>query len=117
MGETNTAGGIDEMRLNMFTSFNGDRAGDPNYCIVITDGRSNINNEQTIPSANAARNAGITMIAVGIGENGKVDRGELNGIANDPDNEHAFVMESEAELEGTATSILDQLCQWESVKK
>lgn len=99
------------MRLNMFTSFNGDRAGDPNYCIAITDGHSNINSEQTIPAADEARQADITMVAVGIGENGHVDRAELNGIANDPDNAYAFLMETEDQLETTANAILDMLCQ------
>ncbi|MRC56833.1 VWA domain-containing protein, partial [Bacillus thuringiensis] len=88
-GRTNTASGIDMARYNMFSSNKGDRAGDQNYAVIITDGNSNINRGGTIPAANGARRAGIKMIAIGIGENRKVDRSEINGIANDPDNQFA----------------------------
>ena len=95
----------------MFTQSNGDRIGDPNYAIVITDGRSNVNQGRTIPSANEARRRGITMLAVGIGENGKVDRAELNGIADDPDIQHAFLLEFENQIPQIADKILERLCQ------
>ncbi len=44
---------------------NGDRAGDPNVAIVITDGRSNIDQQRTLPAAENARRAGIEIYAVG----------------------------------------------------
>ena len=64
-GRTNTAGGIDEMTLNMFSAVNGDRAGDPNTAIVITDGRSNINRQRTIPAAEDARRHDVEIYAIG----------------------------------------------------
>ena len=110
-GRTNTANAIDEVRLNMFTSFNGERSGDDNYAIIITDGRSNMNSQRTIAAADEARRAHIKMIGVGIGENGRVDRGELNGIADDPDNQHAFLVQYESDIDTVASKILDQICQ------
>ena len=110
-GRTNTAAGIDDMRLNMFTSQNGDRPGDDNYAIVITDGYSNINRQSTLPSADFAKQAGITMMAVGVGKNGGVDRSEINGIASDPDNQYAFLLEDDTQLDSVSDRILDQLCQ------
>jgi Mg-chelatase subunit ChlD len=111
-GRTHTASGIEEARRNVFRTSNGDRSGDPNFAIVITDGRSNINAGATIPAAEAARSQDITMLAVGIqGQNGQIDIAELNGIADDPDSQYAFVMDNESELDQTANQILDLLCQ------
>ncbi len=64
-GRTNTAEGLTEMRRNMFTPLNGDRSGDPNIAIVITDGRSNIDRFKTIPAAEDAKGSGIDIFAVG----------------------------------------------------
>ena len=111
MGKTYTARGLQLMEDDLFSTSFGDRAGDPNVAIVITDGRSNIREDLTIPYAEDARSAGIEVIAVGIGHNGDVDRAEVNGIASDPDSEHAFVLTSENELETIANDILDTLCQ------
>ncbi|ELT92983.1 hypothetical protein CAPTEDRAFT_220507 [Capitella teleta] len=110
-GRTNTASGIDDLRLNMFTSQNGDRPGDDNFGIVITDGYSNINKEQTGISAQLAKQSGITMMAVGVGKNGDVDRSEINEIASDPDNQYAFLLEDETQIDAVADRVLDQLCQ------
>ena len=110
-GKTNTASGIDMARNDMFTSSRGDRNGDQNYAIVITDGKSNINRGGTIPAANSARQAGIKMIAIGIGNNGNVDRSEINGIANDPDNQFAFLLDDASSLDEVANNVLDQICQ------
>ena len=99
------------MRTNMFTANNGDRSGDPNYAITITDGRSNVNNARTVPEALLAQDEKINMFAVGIGQNGQVDRGEINGIASDPDNLYAYVVQDDADLLDTCNKILDVICQ------
>ncbi len=39
------------LRTIMFTPENGDRIDVPNYAIVITDGESNVNAEDTLPEA------------------------------------------------------------------
>jgi len=110
-GGTNTAGGI-EMAVNqVFTAADGDRAGDENVMIVITDGQSNINENMTPVMAEQARRSGIKIYAIGIGENGRVDRGELNEIATNPDNEHAYVVTQESDVEEVADRVLRMLCQ------
>ena len=43
------------LRTEMFTPFNGDRQDVPNFAVVITDGESNINEEETLPEAIEAR--------------------------------------------------------------
>ena len=110
-GATNTAAGIDTARKEMFTAVNGDRVGDSNYMVVVTDGHSNIFTHRTLPAADDARTADIAVLAVGIGENGSVDRSEVNGIANDPDNQYAFMLSNAGEVELVANLILDLFCQ------
>lgn len=81
-GDTHTAAGLDEMRINQFSAINGDRIDAANVAVVITDGASTINPNNTIPAAIAARAAGIRIIAVGITEN--VDEIEVSGISSEP---------------------------------
>ena len=57
----------------------------PRIAIVLTDGRSNVNPELTIPSALALREEdGVTIYAVGVGP--RVVEAELLGIAGTMDN-------------------------------
>lgn len=77
---TNTSGALWMMRSIMFTSQNGDRRNAPNIAIVITDGRSTYDHNLTLPYATDAKRAGITIIAIGVGD--QVDPAELNGIAS-----------------------------------
>jgi collagen type VI alpha len=76
--ETNTSGAIWTM-MQMFTRELGDRRKAPNVGIVITDGASNRDANLTIPYANEAKQAGIAMFAIGVGD--KVNKDELDGIA------------------------------------
>lgn len=79
-GRTDTAFGLYRMRTEQFTIEKGDRPQAPNIAIVITDGESNDNKTRTIPEAQLAKNAGITMFAVGI--TNFVNKTELRGIAS-----------------------------------
>ena len=51
------------------------------------------------------------LYVTGIGENGKVDRAELNGIANDPDSQYAMILQFPSEVEAMAEKVLDALCR------
>ena len=62
-GTTNTADGLLYAYQQQFTSNNGDRQNVQNIIIIITDGRSNVNPERTIPNAQAAKDRGITIYA------------------------------------------------------
>ncbi len=110
-GRTNTADGISTMSHDMFTSSKGDRVGDNNFAIVITDGLSNIQPDKTIDRADEARQAGIKMVAVGVGHNGNVDRREINDIADQPENLHTMFVESQSDIDTAANKILDLICQ------
>ena len=54
---------------------------------------------------------GVRMFAVGIGENGQVDRMEIDGIASDPDSDYSYVMQNADQLDVIANNILDVICR------
>ena len=53
------------MRSQQFIEANGDRPGVPNVAILITDGASNVNEQNTIPAAQYAKEKGITIFRWG----------------------------------------------------
>ena len=83
-GNTNTSSGLRRMQNNVFDPTNqglrGDRLDVQNLAIVITDGGSNVNKEDTIPSADRAKADGIKIVAVGITRS--VNETELRGISS-----------------------------------
>ena len=105
---TNTQDALRVGYEDMFVTSNGDRSGVNNVLIVLTDGRSNIIPEETIPQADEARNRDIRVMAVGVGA--RVDRAEINGMANDPDTDNAFFIPDASQLDAAANAILGILC-------
>lgn len=79
-GQTNTAEALWLMRTKMFTTENGDRSHIPNVAVVITDGNSTVNPDNTLEEAKLARDSGIEIFAIGIGD---ADVAELNAITGD----------------------------------
>jgi len=77
---TNTSGAIATATNIMFTAGNGDRPLAPNIMVVITDGISTYDNATTIPNAVAAKNKGIIVISIGVGN--LTSQAELEGIAS-----------------------------------
>ena len=83
---TNTADALTALRQTVFTVEAGARsesAAIPRVAVVVTDGQSNVNQSQTIPSAQAVQSDGITVFAIGVGE--RINMDELNAIASRPD--------------------------------
>ena len=60
----------------------GDRPEAANIAIVVTDGKSGTNRERTIPNAEAARAAGVRIIAVGV--TAAINAVELRAISSEP---------------------------------
>ena len=81
-GHTFTAEGISIMHHEEFTTGNGDREGVQNIAIIVTDGNSTIQKENTIPNARAARKAGIAIFSVGITSRVNVD--EVRRMSSEP---------------------------------
>ena len=68
---------------------NGDRPEVPNIAIILTDGKSN-RPEETRLAAERARNHGIVIFTVGVGN--ETSRAELADMASDPDNRHVLTV-------------------------
>lgn len=106
-GNTYTAGGIRTMRTEMFTSIHGDRPTVPNIAVVITDGQANVQATRTIPEAEAAKDDGIEMYAIGIS---LLETEELKGIASRPLDDHLYTVEDFEELSGLMAKIFQAVC-------
>ena len=75
----NTAAGLDYARTQLFSR---DRSGVPDIAIVVTDGKSNLDTERTIPSARALHNSGVRIISVGVGTS--INETEIKRISSPP---------------------------------
>ena len=83
---TNTAEALTLLRTKVFTEEAGAREkrfGIPRVAVVITDGQSNVNREETIPSAQRLRDDGVLVFGVGVGNNINLD--EVRAISSGPD--------------------------------
>ena len=108
-GKTNTQAALNVMRTTHFTPTNGERTGVRNVAVLISDGNSNVNNDNTVTEANSARSQGIDVYTIAQGTSPNLP--ELNDIANDPDSEYVIKLPSLADVESAADSLLEQLCK------
>ena len=107
-GRTGTESAIRTMYEDVFTASRGDRSGVQNYAIVVSDGGSNIDNQRTLPEALNAKQRGITMYSVAIGE--RPYMGEMEGIANDPPSDYTIRLASADDVPMAAADLLSKLC-------
>ena len=106
-GRTNTAAALDLVRTSALTSNNGDRSGDANFVVCISDGFSNINSGNTPTAATNLQNS-ATVLAVGAGP--RINNAEINAIASNPDTRNAFTMATASQVQSTADAILTRIC-------
>jgi len=65
-GITNTAEALQFTRDDQFTALNGDRPDAKNMVVLITDGMSNRQRENTVPNAQLLHADGVTVIPIGV---------------------------------------------------
>ncbi|RUS87154.1 hypothetical protein EGW08_005086, partial [Elysia chlorotica] len=82
---TNTGYALQRLRIESFTSSTGHRSNVPKIAVVITGDKSP-DVGQTSAEAQMARNAGIILLTIGVGQS--VDDAELKAIASDPDSQN-----------------------------
>ncbi|XP_076472746.1 uncharacterized protein LOC143302101 isoform X13 [Babylonia areolata] len=110
-GSTNTGGALEFTRTTMFTTVHGDRSGVPNICVVFTDGRSN-SYTYTAREAKKAHDAGIAVLAIGVGLETPLN--ELSMMASNPDADVFFVPEF-SDLKGIERAFHDKACTLEQI--
>lgn len=107
-GRTGTSSALELMTNDVFSGVNGARNGVPHIGIVISDGWSNINNDQTIPEADNARNNGIQLYSVIVGTDPNLE--EMTGIANAPPTEYSVRVANAAAITSAADELIEKLC-------
>lgn len=107
-GRTNIADALQLAREDVFDPDRGDRADVPNFLVTFTDGKANINAEDTIPQAIDTRISGIHIIAIGVGND--VDQFELRGIASDPVEANVFTVEFFGQLPELRLPLVSSMC-------
>jgi collagen type VI alpha len=107
-GRTRTESAIGMMMDQVMRADQGDRSNVQNYCIIITDGGSNIQKEDTVPKAIEARVKGCHSIVIGIGDD--LNLLELNGMASKPAANTVFVAQSYTDLPNFVDIIPEAMC-------
>nr|XP_056713047.1 collagen alpha-6(VI) chain-like [Euleptes europaea] len=105
-GGTKTGESLQFMLDTQFNEMAGSRRneGVPQIAVVITDGQAQDNIREP---AEAVKNAGITLYAVGIKD---AVLSELQEIASDPDELHVYSVVDFAALQGISQKIIQVLC-------
>uniref|UniRef100_A0ACB8FUU2 Uncharacterized protein n=1 Tax=Sphaerodactylus townsendi TaxID=933632 RepID=A0ACB8FUU2_9SAUR len=105
-GGTKTGESLQFMLDTQFNEMAGSRRheGVPQIAVVITDGQAQDNIREP---AEAVKNAGITLYAVGIKDAAFT---ELQEIASDPDEMHVYSVVDFAALQGISQNIIQVLC-------
>ncbi len=106
--KTNTSGALRLMRQAIFRSHKGDRPDIRNVGIIITDGQSNVDQNRTVIEAEAVKQQGIRMFAIGLTSD--INEDELRSIASDPVDNHFFTADEIADIETFRTRLIWGVC-------
>ena len=88
----------------------------PNVAVVVTDGFSNVNKQNTIRAAENAKRQGIVIYVVSVGD--QIYRPEISGIAgktNQPSDKYIFSLKKHHSIASVADSISTELCRGKCV--
>lgn len=106
-GNSNIAGALKMARSEIFSAENGDRSNVSNIAILLTDGLSNVNADQTLQEASMTRMAGIQIFAVGIGLS---NISEINRIASRPIRDNLRLIPSFYDLVEIVNPVFSAIC-------
>lgn len=81
-GETNLQAGLNMARTLLFDPNYGARPDVPHVAVVITDGRANVQTENTIPEAKACQEAGIAIFSIGVTD--QINEEQLKAVCSAP---------------------------------
>ena len=108
-GQTHTSEALAMIRTGMYVPSAGmrpDSDGVPKVLIVVTDGKAN---EGHHPRAEAEKlhSAGVDVFAIGVGQ---ADESEINAIASNPDEDHAYMVKSFSTIDKIVLQITNAAC-------
>ena len=109
--DTNIAGALKQVKLDIFNEESGDRSYIPNVVIVIADGQSNINTLETRPAARQLKQSTTVYVVAVITK--YFHKEELEYIATDPDSDHYFESPTITTLPILKCRLLKQVCKKE----
>jgi collagen type VI alpha len=95
------------MRTVLFNSAVGDRPSVPNVGILVSDGHSNIYQNNTIPEAALAKAANITMLSVVITSD--YDLAEMRGVSSNSGTD-VFMLNNSSYTASVVNAVLNRLC-------
>ena len=97
----------------MFTTNNGDRAGVDNVIILVTDGYSNIRQQDTLRIARNIKRQDAAIHVIAVGE--RVDMTEVNAIAGksavEGVDDYIHRLMEERDIQEVALALSRRLCQ------
>ena len=106
---TNTSGGIRETVQKVFSGSPGDRPHVCNVALLITDGVSTIEKNNTLSEADNAKQKNIEFFVVGV--TNEINREELQSIASYPVKDHFFDSTTVRYLDALIPSLVGSLCK------
>lgn len=110
---TNTSGALITVRSSLFMESAGARPAQfafPRVVILITDGRSNVDRNLTIPAAKALHSDSVIVLAVGIGRR-RIRFRELKEVASQPELASLIDGFDVTELQGLQRVLSDEACR------
>ena len=106
-GSTNTQEALKMARTDLFLNpaASGHRESADRVVVLVTDGYSNVQRDQTVPQANQLKMIGTKIIVVGIGSYGDSGYQELKKIASHPSTKNLFEMKNFYEFDRVANMV------------
>ena len=94
-GMTNTQDALKMARRDLFLNptASGHRQEAKKIAVVVTDGNSNIQRDQTVPQANQLKGIGTRVMVIAVGNYGDSERKEMKDIASYPPNKNFYVVD------------------------
>ena len=106
---TNYADAIRVTRTKFFREENGDRDSAPNVALLLAEGPSNREKFNIVSEARYAREAGITILAVGVTR--WVKKNEIESITGDTGKDLITYLDNMEELDEAQDIVFNKLCQ------
>lgn len=109
-GFTNTQEALRLLRTQGFQQSRGDRMSALNIAIVITDGESNAQQQNTVPEAERLQNMGVTVFTIGV--TSAVNINEIRRISSAPRTENVnwFTAPDFTDLTTILNTVLERAC-------